>query len=160
MRKISFSFLSVHQQKYYGKKLKSRIETTIENIKPWDRCYFLYHEKLCCTDCFNLFDLLGFGSPATQLLLEVSTVKKGTPHILFVWYISTRGQILSPWLGDKVDFGIGLRSTLIYIVCPCVGVDTEVDIRCGHIVNSGIGSHTPCLLVLYSYIHYTSAFFP
>ncbi len=50
-------------------------------------------------------------------------------------------------MGDKVNSGRGLRSTLAYRVAhgKCVGVDSGVDIRWGYILNSGIGSNqTPC----------------
>ncbi len=58
------------------------------------------------------------------------------------------GQIQSPWLRDKVESGIGLRSTLAHTGLPmvrkCVGVDSGVVIRWGYIVNSDTGSHKPC----------------
>ncbi len=42
------------------------------------------------------------------------------------------GQILCPWLGDKVDSGIGLRSTVTWVAhSKCPGVDSEVDIKWG-----------------------------
>jgi hypothetical protein len=56
------------------------------------------------------------------------------------------GWILSPWLGYKVESGIGFP--MVHVV-HVLRVDSGVDTRWG-IVDFGIGSHTPCSLF---YIH-------
>jgi hypothetical protein len=54
-----------------------------------------------------------------------------------------RGQIQSPWLGNKVDSSIGLRSTLACSVFHNVLESTLEWTYCEVIFNSGIVSHTP-----------------
>ncbi len=43
---------------------------------------------------------------------------------LCCWLMFSRGQILSPWLGDKVDSGIGL--TVDYGTCVAVGAGVDI----------------------------------
>jgi hypothetical protein len=63
-----------------------------------------------------------------------------------MWIPRIWGEIQSPWLGDKVDSGTGLRSTLAYgsLGWRVVVDDSVVDIRWGYSQLRHIGSHTPC----------------
>ncbi len=59
-------------------------------------------------------------------------------------------KILCPWVGDKVDSGIGLRSTLTsdWPWYPCVGVDSGVDIWWGH---NQLWHRVPYTMFLFEY---------
>ncbi len=69
-----------------------------------------------------------FSLPSAKILIqkEVGRLLKQGCH----FYLAEAKSKVPDW-GDKVDSGIGLRSTLAW-GCPhgkCVGVDSEVDIR-------------------------------
>ncbi len=93
---------------------------TILYLSFWN-CWTLFLHAECCVLTGSLhnnpifqFEVLIFSANPYSNLPGLHSINSYT--VCAVWHLH-RGQIQSPWLGDKVDSGIELRSTLVY-GCP------------------------------------------